>query len=287
MSSSGMKFLLQPGKERANQICEAWLEGCGGGEIVDKLDVDEQQPVAFFGVAIETIESVAKLLWRGRDFYYIDNGYFPFRHGSRELHFRVTKNATQHLGVGRPDYDRFATFDPGIKLNRTPGNHVLIACQTEWWYAQNGMKFETWLRRIIRDVADNTERTIIVRMKPNIGGRLKYRTDLENMVLDYGAMLDKGEKPLDLTDTWAVVTHTSNCAIEAIFQGIPVFVTGLCAAEPLARRDVRMIEEPYYPHLDEVVNWGSVLAANQWTMKEMREGLCWRKLQEKNYAEPI
>jgi UDP:flavonoid glycosyltransferase YjiC (YdhE family) len=70
----------------------------------------------------------------------------------------------------------------------------------------------------------------------------------------------------DLAEAFCVVTHSSNTAVEAILAGVPAFVLGQSAAQPFACNDLKMIEAPF------------VLADNQWTLKEIREGKAWADL---------
>ena len=55
------------------------------------------------------------------------------------------------------------------------------------------------------------------------------------------------------------------------------------AAAPLANTDLSRIEKPMMPSYDEIRNLCCNLAYNQFTPKEMQNGLAWRILQE-NYS---
>lgn len=80
----------------------------------------------------------------------------------------------------------------------------------------------------------------------------------------------------DLKDAHCVVTHMSAAANEALIAGVPVFVTGLCAASPLASGSLKEIEHPRYPSGRE--EWLAGLAGAQWTLDEFRRGIAWRAL---------
>jgi hypothetical protein len=64
--------------------------------------------------------------------------------------------------------------------------------------------------------------------------------------------------------------------VDALLAGVPVFCTAPCAAQTMGHTDPALIETPLYP--DDRERWARVLAANQWTLDEMRDGACWHDL---------
>jgi hypothetical protein len=97
--------------------------------------------------------------------------------------------------------------------------------------------------------------------------------------MSYQEAVAPGGKPLsaDLVGAWALVTHSSNAAVEALLEGVPVFCTAPCAAYRMGRPDVAAIEAPALP--DDREQWAWNLARAQWTLAEMKSGECWRDLQ--------
>jgi hypothetical protein len=75
----------------------------------------------------------------------------------------------------------------------------------------------------------------------------------------------------------ALVTHSSNVAIEAACLGTPVFVDPASAAAPVGLTDLGQIESPVYPDREP---WLSHLAYNQFTFEEIGDGRAWRMLME-------
>ena len=78
--------------------------------------------------------------------------------------------------------------------------------------------------KIIRSRSD---RKIIIRRKPQAG---------QNII------------PLSeqLLEAHALVTHSSNVAIESVIAGVPVFVSPSSAAAPVGQTDFNLIESPKY-----------------------------------------
>jgi hypothetical protein len=103
-----------------------------------------------------------------------------------------------------------------------------------------------------------TDRPIVVRAKPQPG---------EAAV----------PLPQALETAHALVTHSSNVAIEAACLGTPVFVSPASAAAPIGRTDLDAIESPAYP---DRAAWLAHLAFNQFSFEEIGDGRAWRMLLE-------
>ena len=83
--------------------------------------------------------------------------------------------------------------------------------------------------------------------------------------------------PEALKTAHALVTHSSNVAIEAVCLGTPVFVSHTSAAAPVGHTDLSHIEKPAYPDRSA---WLSHLAYNQFSLEEIADGRAWRMLLE-------
>lgn len=191
----------------------------------------------------------------GRDWYYGDNGYF--RPGHYAGYYRVTKNAEQHDGRGAAGPARWERLDKKIFPWKKGGRSIMICPPGEKYAELHGFSAARWLADVETVLARHTDRPRVVRSKPPEGAE---RTTLWSA----------------LKDCHAVVTHSSNSAVEALLFGVPVFCTGACAAATLASADVSTIEKPLYP--DGREQWAWNLAAAQWTLDEMRDGTCWKDL---------
>lgn len=193
----------------------------------------------------------------GRTWLYADNGYFKPGHWAG--HFSLTRDAYQ-LGhaTGAPpatDHDRWAALGLAIAPWRRHGGHVLVCPPTPVWSALIGLDDTAWLRTTLTTLKAATDRPIRVRHKP----RNRARAAAQGPLAD------------DLKDCWALVTHSSKAAIEALLAGVPAFCTHPCAASPVALADVTRIEQPNRD--GDRHAWAAWLAAGQWTIEEIRRGL--------------
>jgi hypothetical protein len=80
-----------------------------------------------------------------------------------------------------------------------------------------------------------------------------------------------------LLDAHCIVGYDTNALVDAVIAGVPAFNLGPCAVAPVALQDLSKIESPIYPDRKQ---WVANLCYSQWTLDEMRSGLCWEMLQE-------
>ena len=74
---------------------------------------------------------------------------------------------------------------------------------------------------------------------------------------------------------YAVVTHHSNAAVEAVLAGTPVFcVDG--AALGMGESDLTKIERPYRPSYEKRLAFAQALSWCQWNIEEMKDGSAWQ-----------
>lgn len=188
---------------------------------------------------------------KGKDYYQLDNGYF-----GRNAYYRFTKNAFQQteLKIRKPDRWEHIKKTQNLTLNpwKKDGKHVLFCLSTEHLYKFHGMEIEKYRMKTLRRVKEVTQRPVIVREKDAVG-------------------------PIEdaLRDAWCVLTHTSAVALDALRFGIPVFTTGLNAADPCALKDVTLIDTPIYPEREPLF-WS--LSYSQWLPEEFQLGRAWEDL---------
>jgi hypothetical protein len=228
------------------RFCAAFAAGCGGYTTTSsKL---RPAPVALFGSA-KLWPLLQEAQRTGVEWWYGDHGYF-----GRYRYYRVTRNAYQHDGRGVSDGARFRQFRRPIQPWRTSGTHILICPQTEIYFGLFGINRDAWLENVTATLRQYTDRPMVVRLK-------KDRRPIE----------------ADLVDCWAVVCYSSSAALDALIAGVPVFVLAdFAAAYRMGTSDLSQIESPVYPPDRQTMM--EVLADNQWSLLELRNGQAWRAL---------
>lgn len=255
-----MIFYSTPDSKPSEVVGRAFANG-SDGEYVEAR-ILRSGPSAFYGTSHFTLPVIKACRERGIDYYYIDNGYFrPSQHIWSDFsgYYKVTKNAEQHMGTGNHHKNRWRKLGIKMKPWGAKGDKVLIVCQSDTYFMLRGLDSLKWLERTKREISKHTDREIIVRPKSNA---YRKRHPIQS----------------DLDRAWCVVCYTSNVAVEAITQGIPAYVTAPCASQIMAG-DIKDIESPVFKDRDQ---WAANLACNQWTIEEMRDGTCWRQLNEQS-----
>lgn len=219
------------------------------GEVED-LDL----PIALRSIAKRKIMKACEE--QGRDYYYIDTGYFGNQ--KRKEYHRVTKNAMQYLG---PIEDR-----PGDRLERCgvrikkmkPGSKILICPPSQKAMNFWGLEVDKWMDETVSTIKQYTDRPIEIRLKGSRSAR--QHNTIEQALAD---------------DVHCMVTFNSIAAVESLIYGKPVFTMGPNAAHHLANHDLSFIETPYVPTAEEVYALLSCLAYHQFTTTEMTNGYAW------------
>jgi hypothetical protein len=186
---------------------------------------------------------------RGDDFFFVDHAYF-----GRGYFYRITKNALFHSGRGKSDLSRLKFFHRELKP-WVYGANIIICPQSEGFFRRQGIAQADWIFNVINQLKKVTSRRIIIHHK-------------------------RDPRPLSdlLANAHAVIVHSSNSAVEALMAGVPVFATAPCPAAALAEKDLSRIEKPFYPK--NRMEFAGVLADNQWSLEEIRNGTAWRFLND-------
>lgn len=157
----------------------------------------------------------------------------------REKQFRVARNAVQHSGAGVSDGKRFAALGVRIKPYAERGPLVVV-CPPSDEFMQVVGNDPGWLRRTVEALcARYGRKNVVVRWK-----------------------FDKRPLMADLDHAKLLVTWGSAAAVTATLEGIPVEVSHQSCALHIGNR----------------LQWAGVLADNQFTLDEFRNGTAWRML---------
>ena len=224
-------------------------------------DIDITTPIVVRGIAKKKV--MHKAIEDGRDFYYIDTGYFG--NEKTKLYHRIVKNGLQFnlpIWGACPD-DRFMATSTQIR-KKTPGRNILLCPPSQKALNYWDVNLETWILQTTETIKQYTDRPIVIREKAN--RQIRTNDDTMEMALS--------------RDVHCLVTYNSIAAVEALILGKPVFTMGPNAAGPLANKILSRIEKPLIPVVDKVRELCCNLAYGQFTPAEMIDGIAWRTLQE-------
>lgn len=258
MSFRGYPVVCYDPESRSSQIfAEAFSRGISKpGQCVDYRTLPEQLHPT--GIAMFPSPASFDVVLRARrqsvPWYYADHGYFD-----RLRHYRITRSGFQFQGRQRGSAGHyFSQFGRPIKSWTLAGAHVLIALNGPKHMALHSQPSnEEWVATVSAELRRWTSREIRVREKPLRGTCVP---------------IDE-----DLAECWAVVTYSSNSAVDALIAGVPVFVLApVAAAYRMGLHDLSRIETPIYPEGRH--SFLTALAQNQWTLPEIKRGKAWEGL---------
>jgi hypothetical protein len=221
--------------------------GCRLAYAEDETSALHDIPVVW-GVLRGSDRILAQARSQGLHFFYVDHAYFDRGHGKS---YRITRNRYEAGAVRKVNDDRLKRLSLDIQPWRKKGRSIVVCPPTEYFIAAHDCA--DWLEKTLATLRLETDRPIIVREKPKAGEAF--------------VPLAKA-----LRNAHALVTHSSNVAIEAACLGTPVFVSSTSAAAPIGQTDIGLIETPRYPERDA---WLAHLAYSQYSIGEIRDGTAW------------
>ena len=186
------------------------------------------------------------------------------------------------------DDKRWPLFNHELKPWGQTGNVIVICGQhtnSHQWRESPSMA--SYFKKCIEEIRRYTDKPIVIRPHPrNIIHNFpehKYKHVRVNLPKrDYNTYDDTDFKKI-LSSTWAVVNHSSNPAIEAVINGIPVFVSEDSLCHDVGNHSLDNINNPAMPDRQE---WANKLSYTEWFEDEIEKGLPWQRIKNriiKNY----
>ena len=122
-----------------------------------------------------------------------------------------------------------------------------------------------WIKQITDKIKECTDRPVRLRNKPRPSNKW-WGTD----ILD------------DLKDAHCLVTNMSLTAVDAIINGVPCITHNRNVAAGVSSRDIsyKTLNYPFKPDGDKINRWMRMLSYNQFTIKEIEDGIAFKVLQE-------
>jgi hypothetical protein len=278
---------------RSKRICYAMIEGitrCG-----DKCNVRFAQDyngeiegdIAIFYGLRERLKTIFETYKKaGKKAILIDLGYWHRDKGGKlEGYHKIVINdyhPTKYFQSIKHDNIRSSKLNLELKQFNKSGEHILIAgmsAKSAWANDLKTLEYENWT---IEELSKITKRPLSYRPKPSWKGSGPLNGT--NLYFDQNFCIEKC-----FENCWAVVTHHSNVSVDALLNGIPVFLKTDAPASVLGRKDLNEIENPYYPSEAELTQWLNDMSYTQWRPCEMENGETWEYLKSSNllYREDI
>lgn len=196
------------------------------------------------GLQFGSLEMLQRTVHERRDFLFVDGGYFLSWPPPRKW-YRIVRGAYQKNWMDHIQPNRWERLGLELKPWRK-GKFILICPPSDYVAKLFGFTVESWLESAMEQIRQVTDRPMSI--------RFKYAPGTINEALE---------------NAHCLVTWTSNTAVDALLEGVPVFVPRVSQAAPVACWDLSKIETPVYPDREP---WAWSLAYGQFTVDEIASG---------------
>jgi len=232
----------------------------------DKVD----SPVAVWGCLRGTESVIDEAGQKEQDWYFFDHAYVmnESKHGVnpklKDRVYRVTKNAQIINDIDElsyDDYDRIEKYKEHVQLEpwKKDGKYILVFEPSDfakrWWEVPN------WTEEVMDRIKSKTNMEVRIRKKNSL---VSFESEV------------KGAK--------AVVSLQSAAAVQAHIWGIPGYCAEMSAAYPVSH-SIEMIDQGFknmeYIKDEHRQRWLNSILANQYTLTEIADGTCWKRLKDK------
>lgn len=252
------------------------IKASGHVNTVKLLPVDEYfdcDVAVVFGIGKKNVpvsyargEIIRRHQERGLPVLVLEKGYVR-RDAYYAAGWNGLNNRANFCNNGMPS-DRWDALDIELKPWRRDGRTILVCCQVPSDASVQNVDIIDWCARVIRELRSIApDREIIFRPHP------LARDRTPDMLHAHTSTRPLNE---DLDDALFVVTYNSNIGVDAVINGIPIFVgdKGAMAYDVASKN----LSEAYLPGVKVIKQWAYNLAYTQWTIEEMARGLPWQHL---------
>ena len=180
------------------------------------------------------------------------------------------------------DEKRWPLFQHTLKPWEPKGDTIILLGQhhaSEQWAGMPDMR--AWFKMQVDEIRRYTNRPIQIRPHPRnpVGFDLKKYKDvsLKVPIFDPNTVDDTDFKNI-LKQAWAVVNHSSNPAMEAVINGIPVFVSESSLCYEVGNKSLSHINNPIMPDRQP---WANKLSYTEWFEEEISQGQPWSRIKKR------
>ena len=223
----------------------------------------------FWGLAGQNIRQITECQEQGLEWWYVDNGYIteqitrypePIINNYDKTYFRICKGGIHTTELKEYDEKRLNTHFTDWQS----GEHILVCPSSPTvTYFINGKSQDEWINDTINTIKKYTDREIKFRNKPRPGNKW-WNTDIKD----------------DLKGAHCLVTNMSLAAVDAIISGVPCITDKKNVANFVSSQDISTINLPFKPNNNEINKWMRMLSYNQFTIREIEDGIAFKVLQE-------
>jgi hypothetical protein len=236
------------------------------------------------------------VLWQGRMAKY-RNIWDTYRNKNKPVVVievgGIKRNETWKIGINgvnreadfnndSVDGERWGKFNVEMKPWKQTGEDIIICGQhTNSHQWRNNPPMSAWFDQQITEIRKYTDKPVIIRPHPR--NHVAIDTAKYKDVKIVGPKRDRNTyDDTDLAErlksAWAVVSHSSNPAMTAVFSGIPVYVSEASLSYDVGNKTFENINNPDMPDRQK---WANKLSYTEWWTDEIERGLPWKRIKKR------
>ncbi len=180
------------------------------------------------------------------------------------------------------DSSRWNKFSTELKPWRQTGNNIIICGQhTNSHQWRNNLPMSKWFEQQIIDIRKYTDKPIIIRPHPRNHVTLDVKK-FNNVEIVSPRRDNKTYDDTDLAErlksAWALVSYSSNPAMTAAINGIPVYVSEASLSYEIGNTSFENINNPKMPDRQ---SWANKIAYTEWWPDEIEQGIPWQRIKKR------
>ena len=179
------------------------------------------------------------------------------------------------------DNERWKKFNIELKPWAQTGEEIIICGQhhnSHQW--RNNPPMQKWFEQQIIEIRKHSDRPIVDRPHPrnNIFIDVKKYKDVKIVYPKKDRnTYDDTDFNERLKNAWAVVNHSSNPAMQSVFNGVPVFVSEASLSYEIGNTSFENINNPKMPDRQ---SWANKIAYTEWWPDEIAQGKPWQRIKK-------
>ena len=272
---TAVRFYLS-GRENEDHVIKSLYEGCPETkQLVEGFEYEPSDVAVVFGVYKSQVpvsfprgRVIGKQKARNLTNLILETGYI--KRGSAKTNYYAAglngiNGRADFRNEGMPD-DRSRKIDVPLRPWWGNGEKVLLCGQVPWDASVDHHNHLRWLVEAATVLQSLTKRTIVFRPHP-----LAKLPNLTGCELSDGRPIEE-----ELREAHVVVTFNSNCGVDAILNGVPVYAFDQGSmVYRIANKNWMMLEHPKMPERQQ---WFNDICYCQWMPDEMANGETWKHL---------
>ena len=178
--------------------------------------------------------------------------------------------------------ERWTKFKINLQPWKQTGENIIICGQhgsSHQW--RDNPPMIQWFEQQIKSVRQYTDKPIVIRPHPrnhvNIASNKFSKVKIIGPKRDQNTYDDTNLSEV-FKSAWALINHSSNPAMQAVFNGVPVFVSPASLSFDVGNSNIGNIINPNMPDRQ---MWANKLAYTEWWLDEIEKGIPWQRIKNR------